>query len=213
MTAFSSLINSYGMHKRAGGGLANDSLGSSVWGSIPYVGGLSNMAGAVHGLIKGPASEEELREMDKHPGYAYLPGVGASRLIRKVQSTGTSENKRKHAISEVLAPAAHVLAAATAGAVINGVSNFSLTRSRNQKILDLLIGGAVGAGIGALPTLIGSAIGTARRNRSSAEQDAHDNNASIAANWFIPGVAGYNTAQRMRSALRDEYIRNENPTD
>lgn len=208
-----SLIDSSRMRKRAGGGLANDSFGSTLWGSIPYAGGLISATGALHGLVKGPASEEELLEMDKHPAYSYLPGVGASRLVRKMQSTGTSENKRKHVASELLAPAAHVLAAATAGAVINGVKNFNTFRSRGQKVRDLVVGGAIGATLGALPTMLGSSIGRYRRNRSSAEQDAHDNNASVAANWFIPGVAGYNATQRMRGALRDEFSRNENPTD
>lgn len=199
------------MRKRAGGGLINDAFGASLWGSIPFVGGLIEAAGALHGLIKGPASEEALRRMDKHPGYSYIPGVGTSRLFRKYQSASASSRERKHALSELLGWAIFP----TLGA---GIGAYKATRGYSDapliEKLDRGISGAViGAGIGSVPTMLGFALGNLRRNRSSAEQAAHDDNKSILANLLIPGVAGYNAAQRMRGALREEYKRNENPTD
>lgn len=193
-----SMIKAAGLSKKADGGVANDTAGAAVSAAVPFVGPLTNLAGAVTGFIQGKPSKAELNKMDEHPGRSWLPGVGAYRLTRKNLDAIENDKARSTQLAEgvgmIASPLLLALAAGGIGAATGGIDGAAAGAA---------IGGLAGAGTQA----VGSLIGLLRKRRTQREQEQADRNMSLLAN-LIPGVAGYRQARRLPSLTRKEDARN-----
>lgn len=192
-----SKIDTY-MKKLADGGIANDTLGSSVWGTNP-VGWVANPIGGVMGFLAGKPTEERLEKWDKRPELSWLPGVGQYRKVRKILDVSENKMPRGVFVAEHLGPAAQLLALSLVGGAVGVTAGGPL---------GAVIGAGVGSAIPATANAIGTLIGEAKKRRTEKEQAEADNNQSLTATWLLPGYTGYTRARRMPSITRREDIRN-----
>lgn len=195
-----------GMQKKADGGMANDMIGGYATAAIPYVGGIANLGGTIHGLYKGKPTEEELEEMDRTPERSWFPGVGSYRLARKSLDAVQNDHPRATVLSEAAGSLLHSLV----GGIAGGLAGAAASTRADPKVKPALISGGVAAGavLGAAPQILGSIIGLARKRRTAREQEEADANHSILKALLVPGYAGYSGARRMASITRREDERN-----
>ena len=201
-----------------GGGIGNDTIGAGLWSGGTL--GLSSLFGKLHGIAKGPASDEELEEMDEHPGRSWAPGVGASRQARKTLTTAkASKNPRTLVASELfgsLTSAAPVMAAATLiGAALAPKRYFrmgdgSIGAYKNTRA-GAATGAMVGAGAIAAAHMLAAILAKTKKRRTTMEQDKLDRESGIGLkNWLIPGVGMYNRLKRKDLVQTQEDSRNNN---
>jgi len=186
-----------------GGGIGNDQTGAAAWGAGTL--GLSSLIGRLHGIVKGPATTEELDEMDEHPGRSWAPGVGDSRQVRKTLATArASKNPRTLVAGELFGPltsSAPVMAAATLiGAAM---------ASPQQRGAGAAKGAMVGAGIVSAAHMLAAILAKIKKRRTPTEQAMNDSEAGIGRkNWLIPGVGLYNRLKRKDIINTEEDTRN-----
>lgn len=191
--------------KRAsrGGGAANDMIGAMTTGA------LGNNIGTLAGVLSGKPTDADLDEMDNSPGLSYLPGVGAYRLAQKSLGAVRNDSPRATVLSEQLGPGASTLASALLLGIA-GAGIGALVGGADGATAGGILGGFAGLGGATLANAIGSTYGMASKRYTDAEQQAADQDNSLAANWFVPGVAAYNRMKRAQSIIRDEDTRNRN---
>ena len=186
------------MKKLADGGIANDTLGSSFWGTNP-IGWVANPIGGAVGFFAGKPTEERLEKWDKKPGLSWLPGVGQYRKVRKIMDATENKMPRGVLVAEHFGPAAQLLALSLVGGNVGAKAGGPL---------GAVIGAGIGSTIPSMANAIGTLIGKAKKRRTEKEQAEADNNQSLTATWLLPGYAGYTKARRMPSITRREDIRN-----
>ena len=69
----------------AGGEIVGNIPASAVGAFVPGV-GLLNAIGPVHGLVSSDTSRKDIRELNKTPEKAFIPGVGGSRVMRRLRA-------------------------------------------------------------------------------------------------------------------------------
>lgn len=180
------------MRKVADGGVTNDAMSAALWNNVPYVGGLSALLGGVHGLVSGAPSKEGMKKIDDSAGLSWLPGVGASRFLRRQAEAVDNGSPRATVAADLIGSnlTAPLLLGA-AGGLVGGPG-----------------GGLVGVGVGSAASILGTLIGLARKRRTPSEQTAADKDHSKLMSYLVPGVGSYNMARRMGAITQHEDARN-----
>lgn len=184
----------------------NDVLASAVMGSLPWIGGPTQAAGAIAGLAD-TASDADEAEYDKTPGTSWIPGVGAKRMTTRLKNQLTGSNgTRKRFWSSQFGPLTSILLSSAAGAGI-GAGAGALARRDDPSDgalagagVGALVGGGTAAGVSLLAAL--SAAATKRRTKEE-QLAAADSSAGVAADYLVPGVATYNNYKSLGRSIGD----------
>lgn len=200
-------MSDYSLYKLAvrGGGIANDAIGSSLWG-VP------SLVGQGIGLVDGPATEEELAAMDERPGLSYVPGVGGYRVVRKFMATHKAPGARKRIATNIAGTIAAPLLLALAGGAAGAGIGAAAAPDPTAKGRYAGVGGGVGAYLGLLTGIaaggVGGMLGMARRRRTESEQAAADSKPASLGSILVPGLGAYSLARRFPRVQADEDERN-----
>jgi len=205
-------ITTQRMRKRAG--LVQDHVGASITGGLAGAivpgGALVNNIGAIHGMVSDVPSEDGLKEMRDNPGRSWIPGVGASRIMRK--RTGLSRKYgqgKTNMVSEQFGPWTSLLASAGVGGALGAgigalASEVAGVRGNKGALAGLGIGVASGAGLALLADLVAMGAAATTPTRTDAEQEAYERSKPTAANFLVPGVGTYNRWKSYGRILADE---------
>lgn len=164
-----------------------------------------NPIGVVHGFMTNDdENDKTLAQANRAGAMSLLPGVGASRAVRKIMH---SAKKGKYPISNVLGEqfggltsmALLSLLGAGAGALI---AKKYMNHGEGDKYMlkNTITGSGIGAGVGAGISVLGElgaqAAALLKARRSAKEQKEHDMQRNVA-NWFVPGASSYNMYKRL----------------
>ena len=189
-----SLLNFAGTVPTAGG---LSYLAASTANPLLFLGNVgligSNLAGVVAGAAGDLPTEKELDEYNKSALPALIPGVANYRMARRaLMDAKSSKHPRTNILSESIGSFLPMTLGTGVGALI-GVKTGGHT-NMSGKMLDGATGAFVGTLIGSVPLLVGAALANIRR-RTKQQQKEHDDKLNLM-NYFVPGVASYNAAQR-----------------
>lgn len=206
MSIYNDLYKTAPQHKRAG-------VAADVLGSIPATAaatllspydlglttnltGLAGTTGLVHGAVIGAASDKDIVEMSKNPAKSLIPGVGASRLLRRLRNVANDTRGGEgtaNLVGEHFGTATSILAAAALG----GAATIPLGGI-----------GAIPAGLAAagISSLGGPLTALLTKTRDKKSQSEHDKDWHLA-DWLVPGVAQYNYWKRVgRAREKDQTL-------
>lgn len=192
-------VDPVGLAKMAKATPFTDAAGAVAGSLIPF-GAPASALGSAAGLLT-----DDFKEHDESALKAFLPGVGAYRLAKRLSSQvkHEQEDARKmgrkdvrpvaHALAEKIGPATSTGLAALLGAAIGGAS-----------------GGRKGAGIGAGTGLAASgmahavaAIAAAVKRRRAASEQMDADSKSVLSKYLVPGSAAYGYFKRMGRSQGD----------
>lgn len=177
-----------------------DTLGALAGGMLPF-GEITSPIGSMYGALDRDRYEHQ------DVGGAFIPGVGAARLINRLKSQVGKEvrdteddpkNKDarpvRHAISEQLSPLTSMLVTTGLGAGLGKL----IGRSNKGAIR----GAQIGAIAGGSGLLAGSILAALKRRRTAQEQIDNDKK-TVLKDLLIPGVGQYNKHKRMGRSQGD----------
>ena len=180
--------------------LPGEVIGNKI---VPGVGGFADWVGSIDGLTSD-ANIDTIKDFEKNPGLAYLPGVNgyrrAKRLVTVEDALNKKKKSKKHSISEILGPTTSTLLATALGGAIGNKFEFNNGHEKRTRALE---GALIGALLGGGSHVLGSGIGALSKKRSKEEQEEHYNSSPIL-NYLIPGLAGYNRNKALQ--LSDDLI-------
>ena len=177
--------------------LGTTGIGSAV-GSATAAGGL------LHGALSDMPTAEDIKNINKDWGMSFIPGVGASRMLRRMRYNARKAKHGEGNIAGEILPG--YLTSTVAGAAGGGLIGAGLGGWLGGKE-GAALGGGVGLAAGSLVSaaiapLAASIAAAITRRRTQQEQLAHDNELNVS-NWLIPGVSFYNYWKRI-GRLREE---------
>lgn len=167
-----------------------------------------NVIGDIHGFATSDdENDKTLANANRSGAMSILPGVGESRVTRKVLN---SAKRGKHPLSNVLGERLGGLSSAAILSLLGAGAGALIANKYGDKITDLTgdankwhhmatgagFGAASGAGIALLGELGASALALLKARRSAKEQKEHDMSRNVA-NWFVPGAGSYNMYKRL----------------
>jgi len=178
----------------------SDVVGAGLTGAIPYLGNTINGFAGIAGMASDPTTEAEEAEMDRNGAKGFIPGVGQYRTERRLKRQLTDDQgNRPHYWSQNFGPLTSTLLAgglgAGIGAGIGGAAGGNLARGAKYG----LYGGIGAAGLAGLISAISAGI---TRRRTKDEQKAYANSGT-AAEWLVPGAAGYGRLKSIGRAQGD----------
>lgn len=183
-----------------------DALGTATSSALDELVSLpvgAGLVGDVHGVLAGDPGKKELRKINKNPYMSFVPGVGHSRLVRRLQHEYTDRKIDKNSakvraagviMNKRLTPLLLGLAGAIGGGAIgqhiyntrksdNGPSDDSIA----PQTLGMIYGALAGTTAGHLVNLVGSIAGAVSKKRKINKTDYNSDIAKMA----IPGYGMY----------------------
>lgn len=165
-----------------------------------------NTGSLIHGFSQ-PVSDADIEAMDNSVGKAFIPGVGASRMIRRMRhnddKTGGA-HPTANVVGETFGTSVPILASIIAGAALGGIiKSQNPLATRHDVAKGSLIGAGIGGGLTGLATLAAWGAAGLTPRRTKAEQKEHDDSTNVS-NWLVPGVATYNHAKRFGRLLDEQ---------
>jgi hypothetical protein len=205
--------------KRAGA--LEESAATAVYSAIPVV-GIANTAGLIHGLASPTPSVNDEADMNATTTTGLLPGVSASRVIRRLKRQNRNRaGSSPRAISTVLAPLIHGAIGLVGGGIIGGALGALKPVDRvngmdgmpdksfedHQRNMNTVMGAGIGMQVGMLglgaASLLSAGLAAATPTRTREEQEEAANESPVA-DYLIPGYAGYNYWKSMGRSMADE---------
>ena len=160
-------------------------------GNAGIVGG--NAVGGIVGSVLNKPTKKDIDEWNNNSLPVLIPGVAG---YRAAQRSLYDQQKRKrikeNLLSENVGLVLPTLVGAGTGATIGG-----LHPDVKNKTAGIAVGGLIGGLLFSVPTLVGMAIAKIKK-RSKKQQQKYDDRLNNE-NYFVPGVAGYNTVQRLNN--------------
>ena len=176
-----------------------DALGAVVGGMLPF-GRLAGGIGAVSGGLTN-----DFGEHDENAAMAFIPGVGAHRLAKRINSQvnreqieakelGRDEVKPvRHAVAEKLGPATSMALSTLLGAGIGHL----VDKKKGART-----GAKIGLGVGGVASLAGMIAAAKKRMRTKEEQMDADEK-SVLPKYLVPGAALYGMSKRLGRSQGD----------
>jgi len=189
----------YSFYKHAGA--VNDNLAS--WLSLAYTPTLLTAMTSADAAVRASrqpkgATDKQIREFNKHPGWAWFPGQGLYRDMLREKRVMPGPRGEKHITAYTLSPAMSVLIGAIAGA--GGGAAYGTYKGQGDRYL--LPGIGIGAGAGLLAHIGGGLVGAMTPRRTKEDQKKYLESSTLP-EWFIPGVGGYNAAKTLGLQIED----------
>ena len=182
-------------------GAVNDNLAS--WLSLAYTPTLLTAMTSADAAVRASrqpngATDKQIREFNKHPGWAWFPGQGLYRDMLREKRVMPGPRGEKHITAYTLSPAMSVLIGAILGA--GGGAAYGTYKGVGDSYL--LPGVGIGAGAGLLAHIGGGLIGAITPRRTKEDQKKYLESSTLP-EWFIPGVGGYNAAKTLGLQIED----------
>ena len=169
---------------------------------VPGLGTIPHTAGVVGGLLRSPASDEDLESADARVGESFVPGVGGYRVGRRLRAGASRsrdwESTKNRLVSELIGPV-------TSTALLTGLgAGVGVYMNPEDRARGAGIGAASGLGASAVANLLGEVVGAARQPRTRGEQEEHDQkDGENLRNYLLPGRGRHMFARRTVSDIRD----------
>lgn len=165
-----------------------------------------NAGSLIHGFSQ-PVSDADIEAMDNSVGKAFIPGVGASRMIRRMRHSADKTggaHPTANVVGETFGVSVPILASVIAGAALGGILKArNPIATQHDVAKGSLIGAGIGGGLTGLATLAAWGAAGLTPRRTKAEQKEHDDSTSVS-NWLVPGAAVYNSAKRFGRLLDEQ---------
>lgn len=189
------------MNKKAG--VVADFIGSNVSSLIPVVGQVAAPIGVAAGTVGDKSTEGEIR-MNESPESSFLPGVGASRIIRRLRRQNTIKDRgtSPRALSSSVGPFTSTMLLAAAGGLLGLIAPADSNRDRTDHALRGLVGGAAVGGVGNFLGHIAAGVTDTRTPEE--QQEAAASMEGRIADYLVPGVGNYNFWKSLGRSLADE---------
>lgn len=176
-----------------------DALGAVFGGMLP-LGGVAGGIGAISGGFTN-----DFGKHDENEAMAFVPGVGAYRLAKRINSQVNREQLEandlgrdkvkpvRHAVAEKIGPIASMALSTLLGAGIGRLVN---------KKKGARTGAKIGLGAGGIASLIGMIAAAKKRRRTKEEQFDADEK-SVLPKYLVPGAALYGMSKRLGRSQGD----------
>ena len=205
--------------KRAGA--LEEQIATTGYSMVPLA-NIATTMGTIHGLASPTPSINDEADLNADTSTGLIPGVSASRMMRRIKRQNRNKaGNSPRAVSSVLAPLIHGGLSVIGGGILGGAigslmpadgkispdSKYDPEVASAQRTfkgsMGAMLGSYAGLGLFGAANLIAAGLAAVTPTRTREEQEEAAN-ASVAADYLIPGNATYNYWKSVGRSIADE---------